>query len=65
MLVPGTLLLILRTCTVFMDTDAGKRIKVVCRYQQFRAACRIADRLRDGESAADRSGVVWPYSGVW
>jgi type I restriction enzyme R subunit len=50
-----TLLDLLRTCTVFMDTDAGKRVKVVCRYQQYRAArhsngCALGKRLR-------RSGV--------
>lgn len=33
LLAPDTLLDVLRTCTVFMDTDDGKRIKVVCRYQ--------------------------------
>jgi type I restriction enzyme, R subunit len=38
MLNKPNLLHILRTCSVFMDTDSGSRIKVVCRYQQFRAA---------------------------
>ncbi|NMG32128.1 HsdR family type I site-specific deoxyribonuclease [Aromatoleum evansii] len=57
------LLQILRTSSVFMDTDGGPRIKVVCRYQQFRAAGRIVERLRMGKTAAERSGVVWHTQG--
>ncbi|MHC9062416.1 type I restriction endonuclease subunit R [Nitrospira sp. CMX1] len=63
LLVPDTLLDVLRTCTVFMDTDAGKRVKVVCRYQQYRAARRIVDRLRSGKTPEERSGVVWHTQG--
>jgi type I restriction enzyme R subunit len=58
-----TLLDVLRTCTVFMDTDSGKRVKVVCRYQQYRAARRIVERLRIGKNAEERSGVVWHTQG--
>lgn len=57
------LLQILRTSAVFMDTDGGPRIKVVCRYQQFRAAHKIAQRLRTGATALERSGVVWHTQG--
>ncbi|GAB4356275.1 MAG: HsdR family type I site-specific deoxyribonuclease [Methylohalobius crimeensis] len=63
MLDKGNLLRLLRTCSVFMDTDGGPRIKVVGRYQQFRAAGRILKRLRHGETAEDRSGVVWHTQG--
>ena len=63
MLAPDTLLDVLRTCTVFMDTDAGRRVKVVCRYQQYRAARRIVERLRRGKTAEERSGVVWHTQG--
>jgi type I restriction enzyme R subunit len=63
LLAPATLLDVLRTCTVFMDTDSGKRIKVVCRYQQYRAARRIIERLRTGKSPEERSGVVWHTQG--
>ena len=63
MLVPATLLDLLRTCSVFMDTDSGKRVKVVCRYQQYRAARRIVDRLRQGVTPQERSGVVWHTQG--
>lgn len=63
LLAPDTLLNVLRTCTVFMDTDSGKRVKVVCRYQQYRAARRIIDRLRHGKTSEERSGVVWHTQG--
>ena len=59
MLNKANLLQILRTSSVFMDTDAGPRIKVVCRYQQFRAANKILDRIRSGKTPLERSGVVW------
>lgn len=63
LLAPATLLDVLRTCTVFMDTDSGRRIKVVCRYQQYRAARKIVDRLRAGMTPESRSGVVWHTQG--
>ena len=63
LLAPAKLLDVLRTSTVFMDTDSGKRIKVVCRYQQYRAARRIVERLRTGKSPEERSGVVWHTQG--
>ncbi|MEK9142802.1 MAG: HsdR family type I site-specific deoxyribonuclease [Nitrospirota bacterium] len=63
LLAPDTLLDVLRTCTVFMDTDAGRRVKVVCRYQQYRAARRIVERLRRGNTSEERSGVVWHTQG--
>jgi type I restriction enzyme, R subunit len=63
MLTPTNLLHILRTSTVLMDTDSGPRIKVVCRYQQYRAAAKILHRLRAGATSAERSGVVWHTQG--
>ena len=64
MLTRPNLLQILRTSSVFMDIDGGTRVKVVCRYQQFRAANKIIERLRSGATAMERSGVVpgmfWP-----
>lgn len=63
MLNKPNLLNILRTCSVFMDTDGGPRIKVVCRYQQFRAANKIIERLRNGITAEEKSGVVWHTQG--
>lgn len=63
MLTRPNLLQTLRTSSVFMDTDGGPRVKVVCRYQQYRAAGRIMTRLRECQTAAERSGVVWHTQG--
>jgi len=63
MLNKTNLLKILRTSAVFMDTDGGPRVKVVCRYQQFRAAGKIIERLRQGDTVLERSGVVWHTQG--
>jgi len=63
MLNQTNLLSILRTASVFMDTDSGPRIKVVCRYQQFRAANKIIEHLRQGQTALEKSGVVWHTQG--
>lgn len=63
MLDKANLLSMLRTCSVFMNTDGGPRIKVVCRYQQFRAANKIIERLRRGRTAEEKSGVVWHTQG--
>lgn len=63
MLNKQNLLHILRTSSVFMDTDSGPRIKVVCRYQQFRAACKICEQLRNGKTVVQRSGVIWHTQG--
>ena len=63
MLNKTNLLHILRTSSVFMTTDDGHRIKVVCRYQQFRAANKIVERLRHGKTAEEKSGVVWHTQG--
>ncbi|MCP1441866.1 type I restriction enzyme R subunit [Pseudomonas sp. GGS8] len=63
MLGRANILQILRTSSVFMDTSGGHRVKVVCRYQQFRAANKVLERLRHGKTAIERSGVVWHTQG--
>jgi type I restriction enzyme R subunit len=63
MLCRSNLLQILRTCSVFKDTEGGPRVKVVCRYQQYRAANKIMQRLRNGSTVMERSGVVWHTQG--
>ena len=60
---PHALLDMLRTCSVFMDLPNGRRVKVLARYQQHRAARRIIERLRSGAEPAERSGVVWHTQG--
>ncbi len=68
MLAPARLLDIVRHFTLFMPAD-GRRVKVVARYQQYRAARRAITRLTTGASrAADgesdrRGGIVWHTQG--
>ncbi|WP_198245621.1 type I restriction endonuclease subunit R [methane-oxidizing endosymbiont of Gigantopelta aegis] len=62
MLHPQKLLDMMRSFTLFMDAG-DKRIKVVCRYQQYRAVHKIIERIRAGETSLERSGVVWHTQG--
>lgn len=54
---------VLRHFSIFMEIKEGVLIKVVCRYQQYRAVGKILERLRDGDSGQERSGVVWHTQG--
>ena len=57
------LLDVLQHFTLFKTLDHGDTIKIICRYQQYRAVGKIIQRLRRRESARDRSGVVWHTQG--
>jgi type I restriction enzyme R subunit len=57
------LLDVLRHFTLFMEVKEGIEIKIVCRYQQYRAVGKILDRLRNKHSKVTRSGVVWHTQG--
>jgi type I restriction enzyme, R subunit len=54
---------VLRHFTLFMEVKEGVEIKIICRYQQYRAVGKIIDRLRNAGSLDDRSGVVWHTQG--
>ena len=54
---------VLRHFTLFMEVKEGVIVKIVCRYQQYRAIGKILNRLRNGHSANERSGVVWHTQG--
>lgn len=62
MLYPQRLLDITRSFTLFMDAG-NHRIKVICRYQQYRAAHKIIEGIRNGRTGTERSGVVWHTQG--
>lgn len=68
MLRPAHLLDIVRHFTLFM-VNTGKTIKVICRYQQFRAVQRAVDRLMTGKTKAQdgehdrRGGIIWHTQG--
>jgi type I restriction enzyme, R subunit len=62
MLPKDTFLDIVRNFILFMDAG-DRQIKVICRYQQYRATLKMIDRLRTGDTAMDRSGVIWHTQG--
>jgi len=62
MLAQQNLLEILRDFTIVMGSGR-KRIKVVCRYQQYRAVKKSIQRILEAKSAKERSGVIWHTQG--
>ncbi|MEV7039224.1 HsdR family type I site-specific deoxyribonuclease [Amycolatopsis sp. NPDC051061] len=68
MLRPERLLDLIRHCMLFTQTDEGQTIKVVARYQQYRAVRRAIKRLKTGQLKAPgvddgRGGIVWHTQG--
>lgn len=63
MLDRDNLLDIIRTFTLFGNDDKGKLIKIVGRYQQFRAVKLAVKRLLEGKSPRERSGIIWHTQG--
>lgn len=63
MLDRNNLLDIIRTFTLLSTNDKGEIIKVVGRYQQFRAVKLAVKRLLDGKTPKERSGIVWHTQG--
>lgn len=68
MLVPANLLDLVRHYTLFSEVN-GKRIKIVARYQQYRAVLKALRRLRTGKTRLvdgehdRRGGLVWHTQG--
>jgi type I restriction enzyme R subunit len=63
MLDHDNLLSIIRTFTLFSVNDKGQTIKIVGRYQQFRAVKKAVARLLNGRNKRDRSGIIWHTQG--
>lgn len=63
MLSKDNLLDLIQNFTLFMEVSEGKEIKIVSRYQQFRAVQKIKERLLKGETPTERSGVIWHTQG--
>jgi type I restriction enzyme R subunit len=59
----GNLLDLVRTFTLFSTNDKGQTIKIVGRYQQFRAVKLAVQRLLQGKSPRERSGIIWHTQG--
>ena len=57
------LLDLIRTFTLFSTNDKGQSIKIMGRYQQFRAVKLAVKRLLEGTSPHGRSGIIWHTQG--
>jgi len=63
MLSKENLLDLLHTFTIFKEDPKSKMIKVVARYQQFRAVKKMIKRLKEGKTSDERGGIVWHTQG--
>lgn len=63
MFAKSNLLSLLKTFTVFTTTDEGQTIKVIARYQQFRAVKKTVKRLLTGKTKHERGGIIWHTQG--
>ena len=60
MLRPETVLDILQNFTVFATDKKHRRIKIICRYQQYEATNLIVDRVVTGRI---KKGLIWHFQG--
>ena len=60
MLRPDVVLDILASFTLFATNKKKRRIKIICRYQQYEAANKIVERVLAGHP---RKGLIWHFQG--
>jgi type I restriction enzyme R subunit len=60
MLRPEVVLDIARNFTVFATDRKRRKVKVICRYQQYEATNQIVERVIDGRI---RKGLIWHFQG--
>lgn len=60
LLKPSTLLDILQYFTIYATNSKKKKIKVVCRYQQYEGANAIVERVKEGKI---KKGLIWHFQG--
>jgi type I restriction enzyme R subunit len=60
MLRPHVVLDILSSFTLFATDKKKRRIKIICRYQQYEAANKIVERVLAGRP---RKGLIWHFQG--
>lgn len=63
MLKPENLLSIIRSFSVFSTDSKGNVIRVVGRYQQFRAVKKTVHQLLTGTNKKERGGIIWHTQG--
>lgn len=54
---------LLENFTLYMTLKAGNKIKVLARYNQYRATGKMIERLKAGKTWQERSGVIWHTQG--
>lgn len=54
---------LLQNFTLYMTLKAGNKIKVLARYNQYRATGKMIERLKAGKTWQERSGVIWHTQG--
>lgn len=57
---PATLLDILQYFTIYATNNKNKKIKNVCRYQQYEGANSIIQRVKEGKI---KKGLIWHFQG--
>ncbi len=60
MLTPETILRIVQHFTVFATDRKKRKIKLICRYQQYEAGNQIVDRVVAGRP---KKGLIWHFQG--
>ncbi|MCL1867879.1 MAG: type I restriction endonuclease subunit R [Paludibacter sp.] len=60
LLSPHTLLDILQNYTIYATSNQKRKIKVVCRYQQYEGANAIVERVSEGKI---KKGLIWHFQG--
>jgi len=60
LLKPSTILDIIQYFTVYATSSKRKKIKIVCRYQQYEGANAIVERVREGKI---KKGLIWHFQG--
>jgi type I restriction enzyme R subunit len=63
MLDHNNLLEIIHNFTLFSENNKGETIKIVGRYQQFRAVKKAVKKLLEGNTPRERSGIIWHTQG--
>ena len=63
MLRKENLLNIIQSFILFQTNSKGRKIKVVPRYQQYRAVSKIIDRLQSADTPQEKGGIVWHTQG--
>lgn len=57
---PKRLLDILQNFSLFSNDKKSRRIKIICRFQQFEGANRIVERVKEGKI---KKGLIWHFQG--